>query len=185
MMFRPPRPHRPKRSPLNLPPRKVLATANSFYARGQPDMAAPLFVQLAGKMEADGKPGRAANLHARAAHAYADARNEELAVAEARAALTQFLQLDLPERPAIFLRNIIQKLKSRGMPAAADRLVEEFRDRVEILPATRPLPMGIRKAVLPPQCPSCGAPVLGPEVEWIDAASARCSYCGSLIAPDS
>lgn len=184
-MFRPPRPHRPKRNPLNLPPRTVLATANSFYARGQPDKAAPLFVQLAGKMEAGGKPGRAANLHARAAHAYADARNEELAIAEARTALTQFLQLNLPERPAIFLRNITQKLKSRGMIAAAERLMEEFRGRVEILPTARPFPMGTRQAALPPHCPSCGAPVLGTEVEWIDAARARCSYCGSLIGSDS
>jgi predicted Zn-ribbon and HTH transcriptional regulator len=37
-----------------------------------------------------------------------------------------------------------------------------------------------RKAVLPPKCQGCGAPLRSDEVEWVDEVSAECPYCGSI-----
>jgi hypothetical protein len=38
-------------------------------------------------------------------------------------------------------------------------------------------------AALPAKCPSCNAPLRPDQVEWIDAQSAECAYCGSVIRP--
>jgi hypothetical protein len=37
------------------------------------------------------------------------------------------------------------------------------------------------QAVLPTTCPSCNAPLRSDEVEWVDAHSAECAYCGSVV----
>jgi hypothetical protein len=37
------------------------------------------------------------------------------------------------------------------------------------------------RAVLPTSCPSCNAPLRSDEVEWIDARSAECATCGSVV----
>jgi hypothetical protein len=34
---------------------------------------------------------------------------------------------------------------------------------------------------LPAHCPDCGAPARSDAVEWIDATSAECAYCGGII----
>ncbi len=38
-----------------------------------------------------------------------------------------------------------------------------------------------RRPPLPLHCPSCGGPVRPDEVEWLDATTAECPYCGSGI----
>ena len=52
----------------------------------------PLFANLATEMETILHPRRAANLHAQAAHAYADSQNEQAALNQARLALNLFIQ---------------------------------------------------------------------------------------------
>ena len=37
------------------------------------------------------------------------------------------------------------------------------------------------QAALPTLCPACSAPLRSDEVEWIDAQSAACAYCGSRV----
>lgn len=37
------------------------------------------------------------------------------------------------------------------------------------------------QAALPFKCPGCNAPLRADEVEWVDAQSAACAYCGSLV----
>lgn len=39
----------------------------------------------------------------------------------------------------------------------------------------------IRKPILPTHCPSCGGAVRPDEIEWLDALTAECSYCGSPV----
>ena len=34
---------------------------------------------------------------------------------------------------------------------------------------------------LPIHCPSCGGPIRADDVEWLDAATAECPYCGSGV----
>jgi len=38
-----------------------------------------------------------------------------------------------------------------------------------------------RSALLPPNCPRCGAPTRGHEVKWTGAQSADCPFCGSNL----
>jgi predicted RNA-binding Zn-ribbon protein involved in translation (DUF1610 family) len=37
------------------------------------------------------------------------------------------------------------------------------------------------KILLPSHCESCGGPIHSPEVEWLNAHTAECPYCGSPI----
>jgi hypothetical protein len=46
------------------------------------------------------------------------------------------------------------------------------------------MPAG-KPAQLPPQCPKCGGNIRRDEVEWIDATSAACDYCGSVVVGES
>lgn len=163
MPFRPIRRLRLGLNRPNLPANRLLRTANNLFASGQPEQAAPLFAQLAQTMESRGQMVRAANLHARAAHAYADSNAEAESLAEARLALTQFMAIDLTERIPVFYRNITHKYKSKGMRQALQSLNAEFCDRIKTLPAIINAPTGVSQAVLPVECPHCGAPVLSSE----------------------
>ncbi len=157
-----------------------LQTANSLLASGHPGEAANLFAELAQQMEAKGQAIRAANLHARAAHAYADSNAEKESLTEARLALTQFMALNLAERIPVFYRNITRKFRKRGMRQALQTLEAECGMQIELHSAPAEQPTELRSA-LPAECPHCGAPVLSTDVEWIDSQRARCEYCGGVL----
>ncbi|RLI50202.1 MAG: hypothetical protein DRO73_03870 [Candidatus Thorarchaeota archaeon] len=38
-----------------------------------------------------------------------------------------------------------------------------------------------RVVMLPTICPSCGAPIVSEEVEWVGPLDARCSHCGAIV----
>ncbi len=38
-----------------------------------------------------------------------------------------------------------------------------------------------RHPLLPTACPTCGAPLYPQEVDWVDALTVECNYCGNLI----
>jgi hypothetical protein len=175
----------PAFQPNLLPPAQIqtLNQANRFVANGQPGQAATLFADIAGEMEATNHPRRAANLHAQAAHAYADSNNPQAALAEARAALTLFIQNNMVQRTPVFFTNITHKLTNKGMPKAATALVDEFGSRVGSIPATA-TPTSRPSGRLPTNCNKCGAPIHANEVIWVDANTVECDYCGSLIRPE-
>ena len=93
---------------------EVLAKANQLAANNNSADAAPLYTELARELDAT-HPRRAANLHARAAHSYADAGNEQLALAQARAGLTMFIQYRMINRTPVFFANITRKFNNKGM----------------------------------------------------------------------
>ncbi len=158
---------------------EVLAKANQMVANGNPSGAAPLYTELARELDTP-RPRRAANLHARAAHAYADAGNEQLALAQARAALTMFIQYQMINRTPVFFANITRKFNNKGMKNSASALQNEFGNRVGPMPP-QPAPGSVKRGVLPTNCPKCGAPIHGDEATWIDNLTAECDYCGAAI----
>ena len=160
---------------------QTLNQANQLVASGQPGQAAPLFAGLAAAMETTNHPRRAANLHAQAAHAYADSGQEQNALTQARAALTLFLQYQMVQRSPVFYANITRKLTNRGMKNAAATLAQEFGNRVGPVPA--PVSPPPSRAQLPTNCPQCGGPIHASAASWIDANTAECEYCGALIRP--
>jgi len=160
---------------------RILSQANQLIATGHPGEAAQLFANLAQEMEASNHPRRAANLHAQAAHTYADDQDEPNALAQARRALTLFLQYEMVERSPRFYANIERKLRARNMSKAADALQVEFGKQVGSLPQPPAQPQVPGQQRLPSTCSQCGAPVRGDEVDWINQYSAECIYCGSVI----
>lgn len=162
----------------------TLAQAHRLYANGQPREAAFLLAQLAQTMENAGHPRRAANLHAQAAHAFADGGDGQAALAQARAALKQFLQFAMAARAPVFYANITRKLRAKGMAAAAGVLEGEFGPSLGAS-AQRMTTGSPPAARLPGKCPQCGGPLRSDEVDWIDAQSAECPYCGSVVQAES
>ena len=166
-------------TPLSPAQLQMMNQANQLVASGQPIVAAPLFAQLASGMEASNHPRRAANLHAQAAHAFADGNDEQDALAQARRALSLFIQYQMVRRTPVFYANITRKLTNKGMKNAAEALLKEFDPVVGGMPA--PAPAAAARGSLPTSCPKCGAPLHGSEANWIDANTAECDYCGTSI----
>ena len=88
--------------PLDPPHRQIQIQANQLVAHGKPGQAAPLFAKLA-EVESIDHPQRAANLHAQAAHAFADNQQGPAALIQARAALHLFLKYKMTERTPVIL----------------------------------------------------------------------------------
>lgn len=180
-MFR--RPMRPLRRAAMHPNPVVLQTiarANNLLAQGKPNDAAQIFERLAQEAEQRGLTKPAANAHAQTALAYATAKNETAALTHARAALTQFVQLSMAQRAMTFYNNIVQKLRENGMSNAGDALAREFGDQIKTLSA-QGAGTAAPRGRLPSKCPHCAGPARSDEVEWIDAQSAECVYCGGVI----
>src|SRR5258708_5201650 len=113
----------------------VLKQANDLMTNGSAGQAAPLFAQLAAQMEAAGHPRRAANLHARAAHAFADSQAGQMALGQARSALNLFIANGMGLRAPTFFSNITRKVGNHGMQNAASQLQQEYAGRLRAGPA--------------------------------------------------
>ncbi len=179
----------PAASPLGPDLLQVLQQANQLMANNQPAVAAPLFAQLAAQMEAANHPRRAANLHARAAHAFADSQAGQAALGQARSALNLFISNHMVLRAPTFFSNITRKLNNHGMQNAARALQQEYGGRLRGPLQRRPgmagaapaAPAAPQHGTLPTSCPKCGGPVHGAEANWVDNNTAECDYCGALI----
>ena len=159
--------------------------ANHLLSAGRPSEAAPIFARLAQEMEDSQHPRRAANLHAQAAHAYADSQNGSSALTQARAALSLFIQYKMVNRAPQFYTNITKKMTQRGMTKEVDLLNHEFDKRVGELPAQVSQGRVGVHTTLPTACTQCGAPLRRDEVEWVDDQTVECGYCGALIKTSS
>jgi len=145
-------------------------------------------------MEATGHPRRAANLHARAAHAFADNQAGQMALGQARSALNLFISNGMGLRAPTFFSNITRKMGNHGMTNAASALQQEYAGRLRAgagLGLRRrqggpgqgaaAAPAAPVRGTLPTSCPKCGAPVHGGDANWIDNNTAECDYCGALL----
>jgi len=167
---------------LNPRQRQVLGQANQLVAQGKPEQAAPLFAELA-EVEGANHPQRAANLHAQAAHAFADEQRGPATLIQARAALNLFLKYQMDKRTSMFYVNITRKLNAKGMKNAADALISEFGSRVAALPVGA-ASAAQKHGLLPTNCPQCGAPIHMDKASWVDSNTVECAYCGSQIRPE-
>lgn len=156
-----------------------LDEANHLYEEGKPGKAAPLFARLAEVLISNRQPKRAASLHALAAQAFAESRNEVGALTQARAALNLFIQYKMFERMPFFYVSITKELTKRGLGNAAETLANEFASKLP-----KPAPVMPSVAVrLPSNCPQCGAPVRISDEHGQDAGKVECIYCGTPIRP--
>ncbi len=130
---------------------------------------------------------RAADLALQAARAHFAADDVEAALERAGQALRLFAQGGQAGRVPRVLSRLTAALRERGYEAQADQLeqtgaqvleeiglsLEEVRQRVP--------QAAERRGTLPAQCSGCGAPLVPDEVEWHDAHTAECLYCGTIV----
>jgi hypothetical protein len=163
----------------------VALKANRLLAAGRTGEAAALFARLAQEMEDSQHPRRAANLHAQAAHAYADSQNGLATVTQARAALSLFIQYKMVNRTPVFYTNITNKMTQRGLSKEVDLIHQEFGKVIGELPVQISQSRTETHGTLPPACTQCGAPLRSDEVEWVDSQTVECGYCGALMKTSS
>ncbi len=79
-------------------------------------------------------------------------------------------------------RRIVQELKLRGLEPEALEIAALIGASVPAL-ADMPTERGpdLATIVLPTHCSSCGGPIRSSEVDWLDAHTAECPYCGSPL----
>jgi hypothetical protein len=171
----------------SLDPRQmeILRQANQLMDNGEPGTAAPLFAQLADEMRMGRHPRRAANIYARAAHAYADANDEQAAAAQARNALDLFSRLNMFQRTRVFFVNITHHLDNRGMRSSVDALQHDYGSSISNQPFQPSQPKEVQRGLLPTNCPKCGAPLKREDMNWVDENTAECEFCGSMIRTEN
>ena len=166
---------------ISLPPAqmRVLNQAYDLHMSGHSAQAAPMFASLAAQLEAANAPRRAASVHAQAAHVYADIKDEQNALAQARATLNLFIKCQMNHRLAIFFSGITHKMNKMGLNNAAATIEKEYGAKVAA--ALVPNAVPAHHGTLPTNCTKCGAPLRGDLAHWVDSQTIECEYCGALI----
>lgn len=189
-----PRPPLPPRGvpPPPIPPlppivRQALVHANDLMASGQFAEAAAIFDRLSDEAQQRDMPIRAADLALQASRAHFAADAIEAALDRVSRALRLFVTGGRPGRIPLVLPKMMAALRQKGYDAQAERLKQEAAQVLEeagipfgeAMPGI-PQPTTERRGTLPARCEGCGAPLIPDEVEWHDAHTAECPYCGTL-----
>jgi len=123
-------------------------------------------------------------LQASRAHFAAD--RVDAALEQARRALRLFVRGGRAGRVPLLLSKMTAALRNKGYETQADQLeqeatqileemglsLDEVRQQIPVMPE--------RRGSLPAKCEGCGAPLVPDEVEWHDAHTAECPYCGTI-----
>jgi len=167
--------------------RQALARANDLMAGGQFAEAAGIFERLSAEAQQRDMPIRAADLALQASRAHLAAGAVEAALERARWALRLFVASGRPGRISVILPRMIAALRQQGYHAQASQLEQEAAQMLEEagIPFSAavqgvPQPAAERHGTLPARCEGCGASLVPDEVEWHDAHTAECPYCGTL-----
>jgi len=187
------RPFRRLRRPLlrgrrPLPPRvrQALIRANRLMAEGQFAEAGGIFEQLSEEANQRGMLIRAADLALQSSRAYFAASDVDTALEWARQALRLFVRGGRVGRVPLVLSKMTSALRQKGYDAQADQLEREATQALEEVglsldEARQRAPQAVeRRGSLPARCAGCGAPLVPDEVEWHDAHTAECPYCGTV-----
>jgi hypothetical protein len=162
-----------------------LRDANALLARGEFSQAALILEDLATKA-ADRGIDRAPNLALQAARAWLEAGESERGVGLIRMALQFMHRVGQLRKLHNVSGRILSDLRSRGLTQEAASIEAEIKEMLAGVDTSAFQPMVAGKpAQLPAQCPQCGGNVRRDEVEWIDATSAACDYCGSVLVQES
>jgi tetratricopeptide (TPR) repeat protein len=156
-------------------------------AEGQFAEAAAIYERLYQEGVARGFVGRAADLALQAARACLAAEDIEAALRHAKEALRLLARSGRIGRIPRVLTRMTARLREKGYDAQAGELEQEA-ERIlseaglSLEEAERQAPqMPEKRGTLPAKCEGCAAPVLPDEVEWHDAQTAECRYCGTVL----
>ena len=165
-------------------PRRRLARAHRLLQAAGYAEAAGDFAQLAEEAREAGHP-RAAQLSLEAGRAYMLAGQAEGAVREIREGLQLLVEMGRWGILRAAGERAVSDLHQHGMTQEAEEVAAWLHATLAGAPpgalqVGRPAPAS-RPPLLPTHCPQCGGAVHSDEVEWIDARTAECGYCGSPI----
>jgi len=153
----------------------ILQEANFAFSKGEYGRAAELFEKIA--RVADGRNGpRAPLFHLQAGRARFLAGQTGLGMPSLKRGLELLAQRRRYQRLHQLGTRTIDELNHHGYKNEASEI------EAWLKPVLPEVPLGeatAKKPVLPTHCPSCGAPLLPDEVEWLDDVTAECGYCGS------
>jgi len=106
----------------------------------------------------------------------------------AREALRLLVRGGRVGRVARVLSRITAALREKGYDAQADQLEQEAAQAIEEMGLSldevgQRVPQAAEKrGTLPTHCSGCGAPLAPDEVEWHEAHTAECLYCGTVVS---
>ncbi len=177
-----PRPFRPLRALRralvpDIPP--LLERANELMAIGDFAGAARAFEQLARAAEGRGGP-RAPFLYLQSGRACILAGQVSLGMEHLERGLGLFAARGQAGRVFTLSRHIVNELNQRGLRKEAQQIAEYAGGLLPDLAAS-PSEAPAGRPPLPTHCPACGAPLHSDEVEWTDAVTAECAFCGSPV----
>jgi len=156
-----------------------------LLASGRYAEAGRLFGELADRARDNARPLRSAQLALQAARAFGEAGDGDAALLRAQQAEQQFIAGGRPERAARTVHTLGSMLRSRGFEAQAAALGQDAQARLAAVGLSLdrvPMESVLQQhGALPPTCSQCGGPLRADEVEWINATSAECPYCGSTV----
>jgi hypothetical protein len=177
-----------RRLPSQTRVRQALVRANQLMADSQFIEAAIIFERLSGQVESQGMLVRAGDLILQASRARFQAGDVEVAVQQVTEALRLFVRGGREGRVPRVLSKATAVLRKKGYNTQADRLEQEVEGMLgdvglSLEEAGRRAPQVTeeRRGDLPPLCNGCGAPLVPDEVEWHDARTAECLYCGTVV----
>lgn len=179
---------------MRLPPRAprariALMRAERLLRDGQYSDALPIFTTLAREAEELGLYEPAANGFLQAARCLLGLNRPREAADETLHAMGLLALAGRPDRIRRVAEQSAAILTERGRPDLAARLLQEANKTPEAssvpprLTERQHLRAAALAARLPDKCPSCGAPVIPSELEWVSPGVGRCAYCGSVIKP--
>jgi hypothetical protein len=162
---------------------QVLQQAFQMLESGGYAEAAAAFWQLAEVLHEHGMPLRAGKLALQAASAYLQAGDPNAALQCGRQGLALLVRGGRPGQAVRLASRMIYALRERGHAAQADALQAEVNQRLAGM-VSEPVPFAAPAAGhgnLPAHCSACGGPLRPDEVDWLDAATAECPYCGNPV----
>jgi hypothetical protein len=161
--------------------REQVREAQRLMANGQFVEAASLFVQLSNEALERGFIKPAGFLAVQAARAYAQAKQGEAALTQARHALDILLHAGNPQQAARLMPHAIAFLRAQGFSSQAAALEKEATQRLAELGLSLQSDGVAMNRSLPATCPQCAGPLRADDAEWIDANSVECPWCGSTV----
>ena len=151
-----------------------IAQAHALFSAGQFLQCAQLFEELAAVAEARSGP-RAPRFYMQAGRSCLHAGQIPRGMALLEKGRRQFIDSGRANVAARISYFLIDEFKNLGLTDASQTMAD-WAGNIPLpsAPSLNPPP-------LPLKCPSCGAPVHPQQVNWLDAVTAECEFCGSPL----
>ncbi len=182
-----PRPGRTRHNPASPRPthgraHKALQRAHRLMESGDYTNAADMFERLARGAHDRGMLRQAPRLYLQAGKANILAGNLE----RGGDMLRQGLNIIAGAQRWMYLHQAGSRVVAELTEWGHSALAAEFEQWLEqTLPADtasyQPAGSPAQRPQLPLHCPSCGGPIRSDEIDWLDATTAECPYCGSGV----